>query len=50
VPQTDKLWGPYEYYGDFGQLKEKGTYDMGNRCGEWIEDGETVPHNLADGN
>ena len=38
-----------------GQFLEKGTFNMGERCGEWIEDGETVtyppcPPGLADGN
>ena len=23
---------------------EKGTYNMGEKCGEWIEDGETVTY------
>jgi len=36
-------------------LLEKGTYNFGEKCGEWIEDGETVtydpcPPDLADGN
>ena len=38
-----------------GQFLEKGTFNMGERCGEWIENGETVtydpcPPGLADGN
>ena len=27
-----------------GQLQEKGTSNMGEKCGEWIEDGETVTY------
>ena len=44
-----ELDGPYEsysfasYYAN-GQLYEKGTYNMGQKCGEWIEDGETVTY------
>jgi hypothetical protein len=38
-----------------GQLQEKGTSNMGEGCGEWIQFGETVtydpcPPGLADGN
>jgi antitoxin component YwqK of YwqJK toxin-antitoxin module len=47
--------GPYEFYRSNGQLAWKGTYNMGQECGEWIEDGETVtndpcPPGLEDGN
>jgi antitoxin component YwqK of YwqJK toxin-antitoxin module len=35
---------PYESYDEDGQLWEKGTYNMSERCGEWIEDGETVTY------
>ena len=50
-----ELDGPYESYCENGQLQEKGTYNMGQKCGEWIEDGETEPYapcppDLADGN
>jgi len=36
---------PYkeDYYGN-GQLERKGTYNVGEKCGEWIEDGETVTY------
>jgi len=27
-----------------GQLQEKGTSNMGEECGEWLEDGETVTY------
>ena len=42
-------------YHENGQLRLRGTYDMGVKCGEWIEDGETVtydacPPGLEDGN
>ena len=47
--------GQLECYDEIGQLEFKGTYNVGQKCGEWIEDGETVtndpcPPNLADGN
>ena len=50
-----ELDGPYESYHENGQLRMKGTFNMSGRCGEWIEDGETVPYppcppDLEDGN
>jgi antitoxin component YwqK of YwqJK toxin-antitoxin module len=39
--------GPYEEYHENGQLAWKGTYNMGEKCGEWIEDGETVTYDLC---
>jgi len=47
--------GPVEFYHENGQLQGKGTGNMGEKCGEWIEDGETViydpsPPGLEDGN
>ena len=47
--------GPVEFYHENGQLQEKVTGNMGEKCGEWIEDGETVtydpcPPGLEDGN
>ncbi|SVA42454.1 uncharacterized protein METZ01_LOCUS95308, partial [marine metagenome] len=39
-----ELDGPYETYDENGQLRFKGTYNMGERCGEWIQDGETVTY------
>jgi antitoxin component YwqK of YwqJK toxin-antitoxin module len=47
--------GPGEMYYENGQLQSRGTFNMGQKCGEWIEDGETVtydpcPPGLADGN
>ena len=50
-----ELGGPFESYNENGQLEYRGTVDMGNRCGEWIVDGEArtydpCPPNLADGN
>jgi hypothetical protein len=38
-----KWHGPYETYREDG-LTWKGTYNMGEKCGEWIEDGETVTY------
>ena len=52
----DGEWhGPYERYQKDGILLVSGTQNMGVKCGEWIEDGETVtyppcPPGLADGN
>ena len=34
----------YETYHENGQLRLRGTYDMGVKCGEWFEDGETVTY------
>jgi hypothetical protein len=31
-------------YRSNGNVITKGTYNMGERCGEWIEDGETVTY------
>ena len=50
-----KFDGPYEYYSENGQLRDKGTWNMGEVCGEWITDGETVtydpcPPGLEDAN
>jgi len=47
--------GPGEGYYENGQLVFKGTFNMGKRCGEWIENGETVTYppcspGLEDGN
>jgi antitoxin component YwqK of YwqJK toxin-antitoxin module len=54
--------GPYERYEPDGQLRVKGTYNMGEGCGEWIYwDGATIvdllprsrspcPPDLEDGN
>ena len=36
--------GPFEFYDENGQLQTMGTYNMGEECGEWIEDGETVTY------
>ena len=36
--------GPWETYHDNGQLERKGTYKDGEKCGEWIEGGETVTY------
>ena len=36
--QKDGKWdGPYESYHENGQLMWKGPYDMGVKCGEWIQ-------------
>jgi antitoxin component YwqK of YwqJK toxin-antitoxin module len=39
-----ELDGLFEFYHENGQLQFKGTYSNGERCGEWIEDGETVTY------
>ena len=36
--------GPFESYLENGQLVSKGKYNMGEKCGEWFEDGETETH------
>ena len=38
------LDGPQESYYENGELRVKGHYDMGEKCGEWIEDGKTVTY------
>jgi hypothetical protein len=38
------LDGLYEYWSSNGQSLEKGTFNMAERCGEWIEQGETVTY------
>ena len=50
-----ELDGPGEWYYENGQLEVKGAFNMGQKCGEWIEDGETVtfdpcPPGLEGGN
>lgn len=47
--------GPYEFFHENGQLAEKGAFNMGEQCGEWVENGETItydpcPPDLEDGN
>jgi len=47
--------GPAEAYYENGQLWERGVWSMGEKCGEWTEEGETVtydpcPPGLEDGN
>ena len=37
--QKEGKWhGPYEEYHEDGQSKYKGTYNMGKRCGKWIQE------------
>jgi hypothetical protein len=50
-----ELDGPFESYHENGQLEQRGTANMGQKCGEWIEDGKTVtydpcPPGLEEGN
>ncbi len=52
---NDKRDGPFASYLEVGSLLERGTYNSGEKCGEWIENGETVtydpcPLDLEDGN
>jgi len=47
--------GPAELYDENGQSLSEGIWNMGEECGEWIIDGETVTHDpcppgLEDGN
>jgi antitoxin component YwqK of YwqJK toxin-antitoxin module len=39
-----ELDGPFESYHENGQLERRGTANMGQKCGEWIEDGKTVTY------
>ena len=36
--------GPYELYHENGEVREKGTYKDDEKCGEWLEEGETVTY------
>ena len=36
--------GPFETYHDNGQLRRRGTYKDNEKCGEWMEEGETVTY------
>ena len=36
--------GPGESYDENGEIKELGISIMGERCGEWFEEGETVTY------
>ena len=36
--------GPVESYRENGSLRQRGTANMGQKCGEWNEDGETVTY------
>ena len=41
----DGEWdGPTERYHENGQLREKGTLKDNEKCGEWLEQGETVTY------
>ena len=47
--------GPYESYYENGQPRGSGNGNMGEKCGEWFENGDTVtydpcPPSLEDGN
>ena len=39
-----ELDGLFESYHENGQLEQRGTANMGQKCGEWIEDGKTVTY------
>ena len=45
--KDNEYHGPHESYDRNGQLRFKGTRTMGEQCGEWFEDGETVAHLLC---
>jgi antitoxin component YwqK of YwqJK toxin-antitoxin module len=36
--------GPRENYDENGQLMSTGIYTNGEKCGEWVEEGETVTY------
>ena len=42
--KDDEHHGPYEWYDEQGELGTKGTFNMGEKCGEWFEEGETVTY------
>ena len=55
IHKDGELDGPLELYYENGQLMERGTVNMGRKCGMWVEDGETVtydpcPPDLEGGN
>ena len=39
-----RLDGPFEFYYEDGQLESKGSFSDGDKCGEWIEEGETLTY------
>jgi hypothetical protein len=40
--QKEGKWhGPFARYHENGQILEKGTYNMSERCGEWIQERST---------
>jgi hypothetical protein len=46
---------PSEFYHENGQLQQKGVWNMGEACGEWIVEGDArtyppCPPDLEDGN
>ena len=30
--------GPYEWFHEDGRYRQKGTFNMGEKCGDWFED------------
>ena len=40
----------FERYYENGQLRAKGTWSKGEKCGEWIEDGEPVTYDPCPSN
>ena len=41
----DGMWdGPIELYHENGEVRDKGTYKDDEKCGEWLEEGETVTY------
>ena len=55
IHKDGELDGPLELYYENGQLMERGTVNMGRKCGMWVEDGETesydpCPPDLEGGN
>ena len=36
--------GPFESYHDNGEVRDKGTYKDNEKCGEWLEWGETTTY------
>ena len=36
--------GPFESYHENGEVRDKGTYKDNEKCGEWLEWGETTTY------
>ena len=39
--------GSYEWFYEDGQYRQKGTFNMGEKCGDWFEDGVLAAYPLC---